>query len=261
MIEVVNDAVFGGGAAAGVFVGILLFLAIGRRIGRWVLSRSGVSHAPNVGSLEAAVFGLLGLIIAFTFSGALNRFDTRRIQVVDEVNAIGTAWLRVDLLPASAQPRMRELMRSYVDARIATYDKLPNVAAAQQEAVRSQKLQNEIWAHSITAIRMTDARPGTDLLVMPALNQMFDLASARLAATQIHPPTIIYALLIGLAFASALLAGYQAANENDPMHRFGFALIISLTIYVILEIEYPRLGFVRLDAIDQLLDNLRAGMN
>jgi len=261
MLDVVNDAVLGGGAAAGVFIGIVLFLALGRWIGRWLLARGGGSHPPSVGSLEAAVFGLLGLMIAFTFSGALNRFDNRRVQAVDEANAIGTAWYRIDLLPGQAQPRTRELMRSYVDSRIATYRKLPDVAAAQQEIVKTQKLQNEIWAHAVAATAQTaGGRPGADLLVMPALNQMFDLASTRIAATQIHPPLIIYAMLIGLALASALLAGYQACTENDPMHRFGFALIIALTIYVILEIEYPRLGFVRLDAIDQLLVNVRAGM-
>ena len=261
MIEVVNDAVLGGGAAAVVFVGILLFLAIGRWIGRWVLRRGGASDAPSVGSLEAAVFGLLGLMIAFTFSGALNRFDNRRAQAVDEVNAIGTVWYRIDLLPASEQAKQREMLRSYVDARIATYKKLPDVAAAQQEVARSQKLQNEIWAHGVAATRMPDARPGIDLLVVPGMNQMFDLASARIAATRIHPPTIIYAMLIGLALASALLAGYQAATENDPMHRFGFAFIVALTIYVILDIEYPRLGFVRIDDIDELMAALRASMN
>ncbi len=73
----------------------------------------------------------MGLLIAFTFSGALTRFDARRVQAVDEANAIGTAYLRVDLLPAAAQPKLREAFRSYADARIATYRKLPDVAAAR----------------------------------------------------------------------------------------------------------------------------------
>jgi hypothetical protein len=97
---------------------------------------------------------------------------------------------------------------------------------------------------------------------MPALNEMFDISSTRLAATQIHPPTIIYLMLIGLAFVAALLAGYQSAGEKgyDWVHKVGFATIVALTVYVILDIEYPRLGFIRLDAIDQLLLNVRAGM-
>ena len=262
MLEIHNTLVVGGGAAFATFVGILLFLHFGRWIGKRVLERHGGEIPPSVGSLEAAVFALMGLLIAFTFSGALSRFDGRRIQAVDEANAIGTAYLRIALLPASAQPKLRETMRSYVDARIAIYQKLPDVKAAQAEANRSMQLQNEIWAQAVAAARLPDARPGAELLVMPAMNDMFDIASARIAATTIHPPGIVYFMLIALAFASALLAGYQSAGERyDGMRRYGFAVIIAFTVYVIFEIEFPRWGLVRIDAIDQLLVNARASMN
>ena len=260
MLELVDPIVIGGGIAIATFFGILLCLAIGRRIGKRVLARHA-GRSLSASSLEAAVFALLGLMIAFTFSGALSRYDSRRLQVVDEANAIGTAWLRIDLLSASAQPRLRELFRDYVDSRIATYSKLPDIAAARREATQSQRLQNEIWARSVAALRMGETPFGTEVLVVQALNQMFDISAARIAATQIHPPSIIYAMLIGLALASALLAGYQSAAEVDPIHRLGFAAIVALTIYVIFEIEYPRLGLVQIDAIDQLLVNVRAGMN
>jgi len=263
MLEIVNPVVIGGGIAVAMFAGILAALAIGRRIGQRQLARGGLPGAGSIGSLETAVFALLGLLIAFTFSGALTRFDARRAQAVDEANAMGTAYLRIDLLPAAAQPPMRDAVRSYVDARIATYRKLPDMAAARAELARSQKLQNEIWAKAVAAIATPDTRPGTDLLLIPALNQMFDLATSRMMATQIHPPTIIYAMLIGLGLASALLAGFQSAGERALgwIHQVGFAGIIAFTVYVIFEIEYPRLGWVRIDAIDQVLVNARAGMN
>ena len=91
---------------------------------------------------------------------------------------------------------------------------------------------------------------------------MFNFTTVRVVATQLHPPLIIYAMLVALALASALLAAYQSAGEKDFdwVHKLGFALIVALTVYVILDIEYPRLGFVRLDAIDQVLVNVRAGM-
>ena len=77
-----------------------------------------------------------------------------------------------------------------------------------------------------------------------------------------HPPLIIYAMLIGLALAAALLAGYQSSAEkaHNLIHQVGFAAIVAFTVYVILDIEYPRLGFVRIDAIDRLLVDVRAGM-
>src|SRR5262245_47781941 len=262
MLDIVDPIVIGGSIAVTLFFGIVFFLALGRWLGHRAITRDGTAALPSVGSLETAVFALMGLLIAFTFSGALTRFDVRRVQVVDAANAIVHAWYRVDLLPTSAQPALRESFRNYVDARIATYKKLPDVAAAQRELERSQQLQTQIWRQAVSAVAMPETRPGTDLLLMPALNQMFDLQAVRVAGTQLHPPQIIYMMLIGLALASALLAGYQTAGEKgyDWVHKIGFAGIVALTIYVILDLEYPRLGWIRLDAIDQLLVNVRAGM-
>src|SRR5262249_58591169 len=107
-----------------------------------------------------------------------------------------------------------------------------------------------------------EAKPNANLLYLPALNSMFDVTTVRTVATQMHPPMIIYVMLLGLALAAALLAGYQTANQKgyDWMQKIGFAGIVAFTVYVILDIEYPRLGFVRIDAMDQLLVNVRAGM-
>jgi hypothetical protein len=262
MLELINPALIGGGVAIAIFLGILLCLVVGRAVGQRAVARHGAAGLPNVGSLEAAVFALLGLLIAFTFSGALTRFDLRRAQVVDEANAVGTAYLRIALLPTSTQPALRESLRDYVDARIATYSSLPDIEMANWQLARSQQLQSEIWSLAVAAVRTPDSRPETELLLLPAINQMFDLATVRLTATKLHPPLIIYVMLAGLALAAALLAGYQTAGEKgyDWMHKIGFAAIVSLTVYVILDIEYPRLGFVRLDAIDQVLVDLRAAM-
>ena len=262
MLEVINPSIVGSGVAIGVFVGILVFLELGRRFGARAIARHGATSLPSTESLETAVFALLGLLIAFTFSGALNRFDVRRAQVVDEANAVGTAYLRIDLLPASLQPPLREVFRAYVDARIDTYRKLPDLEAAREELARSQALQTDLWARAVAATQSPNSDAQTKMLLMPALNQMFDLATTRVVATQMHPPGIIYAMLVGLAFASALLAGYRSAADRAPgwLHQLGFGAIVAATVYVILDMEYPRLGFIRIDAIDQVLVNARASM-
>ena len=203
MLEIVDVKLVGTAAAAGIFVGILVCLLLGRSLGGRAIARYGAPGVPNISSLEAAVFALLGLLIAFTFSGALSRFDQRRMQAVDEANAIGTDYLRIHLLPPSAQPPLRETLRKYVDARIETYRALPDVNAANLKLARSQDLQREIWGLAIAASRMPESRPTAELLVLPALNQMFDITTARAVATQIHPPQIIYAMLLALALASA----------------------------------------------------------
>ena len=263
MIQVVNSALVGGLLAVFVFIGILAMLAAGRWFGRRVIEKHGGSGPSTIGSLETAVFALLGLLIAFTFSGALQRFDLRRTQVVDEANAVGTAWLRVGLLPQDAQPPVRDALRTYVDSRIATYRKIDDVKAAREEVARSQVLQSQVWSSTTLALARPDTRAGTDLLLLPALNALFDLSTVRLTAMRMHPPKIIYVMLVGLALVSALLAGFQSAGERKPdwLHRVAFGGIIAFTVYVIFEIEYPRAGFVRIDTIDQVLVNARAQMN
>jgi len=262
VLDIIDPAVIGGTLAGILFVGIIVALATGRWIGKRTMARHGLTTLSNVGSLETAVFALLGLIIAFTFSGALTRFDTRRAQIVDEANAIGTAYLRIDLLPVPAQPTLREAFRGYVDARVATYRKLPDIEAARRELTHSQELQSEIWKQAVAAVRMPEVRPGTELLVVPALNDMFDITTVRVFATKMHPPLIIYAMLFALALSSAFLVGYQTAFEKgyDVVHQIGFAAIVAFTLYVILDIEYPRAGWIRLDALDEALVNVRAGM-
>src|SRR3954462_9803686 len=159
MLEIVNPAVIGGSLAGILFFSILVALALGRWIGQKTIAKYGPSPTPTIGSLETAGFALLGLMIAFSFSGALSRFDTRPAQVGDEANAMGTAYLRIDLVPASAQPKLRETFRSYVDARIETYRRLPDIAAARVALAHSQELQGEIWSQAVAAVRTPGSPP------------------------------------------------------------------------------------------------------
>ena len=245
-----------------VFLGILLCLEVGRRIGVRRKRLNAEDAGPGAGALEAAVYGLLALLIAFTFSGAASRFDARRQLVVEEANAIGTAYLRIDLLPSSAQPSLRETFRRYLDLRIALYGKLPDLAAARADLPKIAALQAEIWGQAVAACPKAESGSSSCVLLLPALNQMIDITTTRTAATEIHPPPIIFVMLVALALFTALLAGYNLSDGRTRkwLPMLGFAAAIAVTIYVILDIEYPRLGFIRVDAIDHLLVDLRATM-
>src|SRR6476659_3375318 len=109
----------------GFFGALLVSLGLGRRAGRKAFASDATrTRSAGLAAVETVSFGLLGLLLAFTFTGAAARLDTRRGQIVDEANAIGTASLRIDVLPASAQPGVRDAMRRYTDARIAVYQAL-----------------------------------------------------------------------------------------------------------------------------------------
>ncbi len=246
--------------AAGLFLGMIMLLEVGRRLGRRRLGRDEEGGRAGLGAVEGAVFALMGLLIAFTFSGAATRFDTRRQLIVEEANAIGTAWLRLDLLPAGAQPDLRDLFRRYLDTRLAIYQKLPDLEAARAEVGKANALQGEIWTRAVAASQQAPTPMVAQ--VFPALNQMFDIATTRVMAGQMHPPAIIFIMLAMLALVCSLLSGYAMAGGKSRswIHVIGFAVIMATTVYVILDLEFPRFGLIRIDAMDRVLYELRDSM-
>jgi len=247
----------------GLFLGMLLFMEIGRRIAVRRMREDTGAAGEGVGTVDGAVFALLGLLIAFTFSRASSRFDARRQLIVEETNDIGTAYLRLDLLPADFQPALRESFRRYLDARIEVYRKLPDIAAAKESLAKANELQSRIWREAVAATQAAGAPPAAPILLLPALNAMIDITTTRTMATQMHPPTIVFVMFFGLALAASLLAGYgmTGSKVRSWFHMLGFALVMAIAVFVILDIEYPRLGLIRVDAFDQALIDLRESMN
>jgi hypothetical protein len=248
--------------AAALLVGMMICLEVGRRLGIRRLARHPQGTMPGLSVMEGAVFSLYGLLIAFTFSDAPSRMDTAKQLIQNEANAIGTAYLRLDLLPADSQPALREQFRKYLDSRLETYRRLPDVEAAYAELSESARIQKDIWSQAVTAGRLEGSHPDALKLLLPALNDMFDIASTRTMAMRTHPPLIIFGLLFILALVCSVLAGYGMAGgkERSWMHIIAFVLISVITVYVILEIEYPRVGLIRMNAYDQVLVDLRQSM-
>jgi hypothetical protein len=228
-------------------------------MGRWHQRIGRGSIKEFVGIIDAPILALLGLLIGFTFFGAAERFDKRRDLIVEETNHIGTAYLRLDLLRPEDRDALRNLFKEYLDSRIRTYAILPDVRAALAEYDRSQQMQSEIWVRAIEAAQKTGTTPASMQLV-PALNAMIDITTTRVAVTQFHPPRIVFVMLAALSLIAAMLAGYQmsTAARRSWFHVALFVITFTLAIYVILDLEYPRLGLIRVDAADALLKDLRS---
>jgi hypothetical protein len=245
-------------------LGLLLLgmIEIGRRLGIRRRKRAPELANDGVSTVDGAIYGLLGLLLAFTFSGAAARFDARRQLVVQETNAIGTAYLRVDLLPAAMQPAVKRDFRDYVDARLGYYrERFVNSAAATADGVKVQELQGKIWSESVAGCHEAGS-PAATSLVLSSLNDMIDITTTRAVAAEMHPPLAIYLALGSLVFAGSLLAGdgTAGAKKRSWAHLIIFAGIMALAVYTILDLEYPRVGIIRIDAIDHVLMDLRKTM-
>jgi hypothetical protein len=244
------------------FFGVLSLLEVGRRIGERRLAKDPEGARASTGVVEGAVLALIGLLIAFTFSGSGSRFDAGRDLIVQETNAIGTAYHRLDLLPEGLQPDMRGLFRNYVDARLEVYQSLPGADAAIAALSESSRIQGEIWNQTVAAAWREGIAPDAVKLLLPALNEMIDKSTAGAMAIGQHPPVAVWLMLIALIVVGSLFAGYGMAGgkSRNRWQTIGFAAVISMAVYIVVDLEYPHLGLIRGDAVGQALVELRADM-
>jgi hypothetical protein len=229
---------------------MLVLLEIGRRFR--ILHKSPAES----GAIEGAIFALFGLLLAFTFSGAIARYDTHRKLIVEESNDIGTAYLRLDLLPPDAQPELRQFFRDYTNSRLHLYD-----TVSEEISPTSRQLQREIWEKSVVAANSPGAKVDAAKLLLPALNAMIDITATRQNAFNMHPPAIVFLLLFAFSGGSAFLAGYSmTAHNRGWFYMIALAVAVTATVYATLEVEYPRRGLIRFAGIDQPLADLRNSM-
>ena len=239
---------------------MLLSMKAGMRL-RAAHLRAVPGESTGSAAVHGAAFALMGLMIAFTFSGAASRFDHRRDLIVQEANDIGTAYLRIQVLPEASRGPLQDKFREYVDSRLQTYSAGTDVARVSQLLQQTAELQGQIWKLALEGIGHASSPP-VAALILPSLNDMFDIVTTRTAAVQMHPPAVVWMMLAGLTLVCSFLVGYDLAGgmRRNWLHVLTFALLFSLTLYVIIDMEYPRLGLIRVTAMDRLLEDVRDSM-
>jgi hypothetical protein len=251
--------------ATGIFLGSLLLLDLGRRLGARRLAKEGNGAMSGLNTVEAAVFALMGLLLAFSFSGALQRFEDRRNLILQEANAISTAYDRLDLLGGEARIRLKTGLKKYLKNRLELYRR-PVVFSIWDEAAVYSSVQqakilaikSEIWEGTVAACAQDTSHGPACSLLLQSLNSVFLAAQLRMGANEMHPPEIIYVVLFGMGLGGSLLAGFgmAAAKRRSWAHMLTFAAALAITIYVIINIEFPRLGLIGVDYFDHFLDDV-----
>jgi hypothetical protein len=252
---------FAAGVAAAFFVGSLLSLHLGRYLGLKYRAHGAIDAAAGLATVEGSIFGLMGLLLAFTISGALQRFDDRQQLVLQETIAAATAYDRLGVFGGQVGHDLRKKLKDYVLARVDLYrmphdfrlwQRAEDFSGAQQRAIASRK--NDLWNAAVAACPNTDFRPACSL-ALPALNSLFDAARLRAGASEKHPPQIIYFMLFGLGLGCSLLAGFgmASASARSPVHMVLFAGTLTVALYIVTDMEYPRLGLIRIEAFDHFL--------
>jgi hypothetical protein len=242
---------------------MLVCLEIGRMLGVHQASVHGEAARSGIGVVDGAVYAVLALLLGFVFSGATTRFDHRRELVAKQVAAANSAWIRIDTLPGDAQVAIRDGVRRYVDAVAAAYTHPERSASSETERLDSarEEAKRDLWNRAVE-ICTTEKGEKARMLLLPSLSEMFDATLRERLARRMHPPAVIWLMLVVAALAASLLAGYSMANTTTRnwLFHIGIAATISIVTYVIADIEYPRLGIVRVDSFDKALLELRAKM-
>lgn len=229
-----------------VFVASLVFVLGCGEIGRRIGIRSGSEGEGNA-TLEAALLGLLALMIGFTFAMALSRAEARREALLNEANAIGTAALRARLLPAPHSTDSLTLLREYVQIRVdvGSHPVIPEELAAA--IARSNAIQEALWQQAKAMAADDSAMVPTGLFI-EALNDMFDRQEERLVPIHNHVPTFVLLVLYGIAGVAMALSGHGRARPARSMvPNFTMGVLICIVIFLIQDLDRPRSGFITID--------------
>lgn len=212
-------------------------LMLGKRI-----RHTGGEH-PQFGIILSAILAILGLLLSFTFAGSMSRFGDRQEVLVAEANAIGTAWLRADLLAEPHRTQLRNLLREYTDTRITLFN-----TPVDEESVpvrhNLDDLQKRIWSTAITAVK---EQPIITAPVLDPLNQLFDLLSVRNDATHRHTPWFVLIVLSVCAVAAMTTVGFglASATKRIGIHAAVLGFLLAATLWVTIDMDYLSFGLIR----------------
>lgn len=219
---------------------------IGFRLGRKSEVNTLDKTKSLVSTLEAAILGVLGLLLGFTMSMAVTRFEVRKQLVLDEANAIGTCFLRLQLLPTPEDTEIANILREYVNVRV-QYGTIGNDPRRLESLSEdTARLQKKFWARAV-AYGQKDPNPVTVGLLLQSLNQTIDLESARRMAFQNHvPESVIYVNAV-VGILAALLVGYTFGlnGRRQIFSMCVLSLAITLVLALIIDLDRPRRGFIR----------------
>ncbi len=244
-------------------LGLVLFgivfgaTAFGHFVGKRLQHRSDKLREPFA-VLQAALLGVVGLILAFGLALAVGRYEGRRAAVVDEANAIGTTYLRAQTLAEPMRSRSLDLLQRYTDASIALSDAVPGSGGALSAIAVESRIQRGLWG--LAGQTLVDAPVDTaPRLYVETLNEMIDMQTVRVAALNNRVPGAVLALEVaGASFALGLLAAYLAILGRGLVPVLLGALLVTMLLLVTFDLDRPTRGLIRVP--DTPLVSLRASM-
>ena len=236
---------------------LMSLLVLAAQVGYWAgtrpvftLSDGGKSHLSTI---FGGILGLLALLLGFTFAMSLSRYDHRKQLVTVEANALGTAYLRSQLLPEPEKKEIADLLRKYVDVRLEFFQAGIDDSNLERVSAETKHLQDQIWSRLSSAVAKDD-REVTTGMFLESINEVFDLQNARQSAMDNHVPESVLILLMLVAFIAVLSVGY-GAGLGKYRHMFSTMMLVVLLVLVIstiMDLDRPRRGLIKISQASML---------
>ena len=240
-----------------IFTLILLFNWLGFKSKKWQIEKYPGKVSSDLGSVEGSMLGAMALLLGFTFSIAISKFESRRQITVDEANEISTALLRCDMYPDSVRNPLRADFKEYIETRIAYYAVGGDEEKIRQELEKAAVISDRIWKRVALQAQNRENVAITAQMI-PAVNDMIDIVTTRDASRISRVPKPVLLVLLALVLISAFILGsdYNGKKRNGIL-IFSYALAMTLTLNLITELDRPREGLINLDAIEKKMTDLR----
>lgn len=232
----------------------------------WAMTWIGISFRKKHQKLEGedreeflfilgGTLTLLGLIIGFTFSMAVSRYDLRKEREEQEANTIGTEYDRVDLLPMADASKVHALLRRYLDQRILHYQTASSRQLEQLDA-ETERLQQDLWS-GVAAPAAVQPTP-VNTLILAGMNEVIDSQGYAQAASWNRIPTAAWGLLTIVSMFCNFLVGYSLPSKRAFLSLI-LPIAVSVSIVLIADIDSPRRGLIRVrpQNLESLADSLR----
>lgn len=235
-------------------IGMLLAMYLGKRA-----QGTSSKEAPKTASdaILGALFGLLAFLLAISYNMAESRYAARKADIVQESNAIGTAALRTQLYPTAQGDSLRSFLKKFTAARIAMYRAGRNPSVIQQKLAEADAHLNQAWSLVVSYSKQAPTQVVIHNQMIPALNDLIDTAAERNAGIHNTVPDLIILMLLLLCVVISFLSGYYFdIGAKDRLARLGFVLLISIVIYIILDLDRPRRGLINMNKTHALMEQV-----
>lgn len=256
------------GVGAAVLLAVLLFsLEIGYTLGKWTKNRQ--EYDAISGSKDIAVgsmFALLGLIMAFTYAFTVSRADQRKQVIVDEANALGTAFLRAELTSEPGRSELRRLLLDYARTQVANTATTKDTQTLKKTVARSMMVQAKLWPATVRMVKDKGGAPGPlEISIVQAINEVLDTQGQRVKTATDRLPSVALLMLVFIAAASLAVAGFNSSLDGAP-NRWRMTIltsVLAVVMLIIIDFDLPMRGFIEVSQIplEKVIDEMETSLS